>query len=194
MMEYSISKKVQEAGLVLGAFGVIGFIGIVWLMIYGNLTGNLGWTAESDSYVNITGAKLDLTDIYTISEKSDFNFTSWAVSEVWNSSVPGDYVLLTSGNYTVDGVAGTIVNATATVYPLVNLTYTTSVKGTNELNTDAVTDNLTGGFLTFFGFSGTWFTIAAVVLLIFMLVGLLAIVMNIAAMQGKAGSGKYSGN
>jgi len=107
------------------------------------------------------------------------------------------YVKMTSdgsGNYTVDGVAGTIVNATATVYPLVNLTYTTSVKGTNELNTDAVTDNLTGGFLTFFGFSGTWFTIAAVVLLIFMLVGLLAIVMNIAAMQGKAGSGKYSGN
>ncbi len=102
-----VAKKVQEAGMILGALGVIGFIGIVWLMIYGNLSGNLGFASGTTGYNN----------------------------------------------------------------------------------TEAVITNLTTGFGTFFGFSNTFFTIAAIVLLIFMLVGLLAIVMMIA--KGK--SGKNSG-
>ena len=96
-----VADKVREAGLILGGLGVIGFIGIVWLMIYGNLEGNLGFTAGS----------------------AGFN------------------------------------------------------------NTEGVINNISGGFSTFFGFSNTFFTIAAIVLLIFMLVGLLAIVMSIA--EGK---------
>ncbi len=105
----SVAKRVQEAGLILGGLGVIGFIGIVWLMIYGNLSGNLGFASGT------TG----------------FN------------------------------------------------------------NTENVISNLTQGFGTFFGFSNTFFTIAAIVLLIFMLVGLLAIVMMIA--QGQKKKSGYSG-
>ena len=101
------AKKVKEAGLILGGLGVIGFIGIVWLMIYGNLSGNLGFAA---------------------------------------------------------GTAG-------------------------SNNTESVIANLTQGFGTFFGFSNTFFTIAAIVLLIFMLVGLLAIVMMIASGRKKKESG-----
>ena len=100
-----VAKKVQEAGLILGALGVIGFMGVVWLMIYGNRSTNLGFAA------------------------------------------------------------GTV--------------------GFN--NTEAVINNVSAGFGTFFGFSNTLFTIAAIVLLIFMLVGLLAIVMKIA--KGSKGSG-----
>ena len=103
-----VAKRVQEAGLILGALGVIGFIGIVWLMIYGNLSGNLGFSAGTQGY--------------------------------------------------------------------------------ND--TENVIINVTKGFGTFFGFSNTFFTIAAIVLLIFMLVGLLAIVMQIAqGYKGKKGSG-----
>ena len=101
-----VANKVQEAGLILGALGTIGVIGIVFLMIYGNLSGNLGFSVGS--------------------------------------------------------------------------------QGAN--NTQAVIDNVSAGFGTFFGFSNTFFTIAAVVLLIFMLVGLLAIVMKIMG----AGSGSDS--
>ena len=110
-MEYDVAKKVQQAGLIIGGLGVIGFIGIVWLMIYGNLSGNLGFA-----------------------------------------------------------------------------------EGTQGFNdTESVIANISGGFNTFFGFSNVWFTIAAIVLLIFMLVGLLAIVMLIAEGQrGKKGSG-YAG-
>lgn len=105
-----VADKVREAGLILGGLGVIGFIGVIWQMIYGNLSGNLGFAS------------------------------------------------------------GTV--------------------GAN--NTESIINNITGGFNTFFGFSNTFFTIAAIVLLIFMLVGLLAIVMTIA--QGKKGkSSGFSG-
>ena len=107
----NVGKKVQEAGVILTALGVIGFIGIVWLMIYGNLSGNLGFASGT----------------------SGFN------------------------------------------------------------STEGVIDNLTGGFETFFGFSGTWFTIAAIVLLIFMLVGLLAIVMTISRGYSKKKESNYDG-
>ena len=103
-----VANKVREAGLILGGLGVIGFIGVIWQMIYGNLSGNLGFAV---------------------------------------------------------GTAG----------------YNT---------TEGVVSNITGGFATFFGFSNTFFTIAAIVLLIFMLVGLLAIVMQIAqGYKKKKGSG-----
>jgi len=107
----STAKKVQEAGLILGGLGVIGFLGIIWLMIYGNLSGNLGFASGTTGYNN----------------------------------------------------------------------------------TEGVINNVTQGFGTFFGFSNTFFTIAAIVLLIFMLLGLLAIVMNIAKGMEKKKSSGYSG-
>jgi len=106
---FSVSNKVQEAGLILGALGVIGFIGIIWLLIYGNLSGNLGFA---------------------------------------------------------DGSAG-------------------------FNSTEEVIANITGGFNTFFTFSNTFFTIAAIVLLIFMFMGLLAIVVMIMNMQ-RSGSRGFS--
>ena len=110
-MGFNVSQKVQEAGMILGALGVIGFIGIIWLMIYGNLSGNLGFASGTQGY--------------------------------------------------------------------------------ND--TENVIENITSGFLTFFEFSDTFFTIAAIVLLIFMLVGLLALVVMIMQMQNKKSSG-FSGN
>ena len=112
MKGYNVAQKVQEAGLVIGGLGVIGFIGIVWLMIYGNLSGNLGFAADTVG----------------------FN------------------------------------------------------------NTESVINNISGGFNTFFGFSNVWFTIAAIILLIFMLVGLLAIVMLIAqGYSARKGTSGYAG-
>lgn len=205
-MEYSISKKVQEAGLVLGAFGVIGFIGIVWLMIYGNLSGNLGFTQDSAAVTNETEAHLNSTN-YTLTDSSGINLKGYVITTVWGDGnqsngtqsgiqrvATGYTFLVPSGNYSVVGATGVLSNATNSEFPNVSVSYTYTRDSTNIQNTEGVIGNVTGGFLTFFSFSGTWFTIAAIVLLIFMLVGLLAIVMNIAAMQGKAGNGKYSGN
>lgn len=104
-----IGKKVQEAGYVIGGLGVIGFLGLIFLMLYGNLSGNLGFAANTQGY--------------------------------------------------------------------------------ND--TQAVIGNVTGGFLTFFGFSNTFFTIAAIVLLIFMLLGLLSLAMGI--MKKQSGGSGFAG-
>lgn len=104
----NFTKKVNESGSILSALGVIGFIGLVWLIIYGNLSGNVGFETGSQGY--------------------------------------------------------------------------------ND--TQAVILNLSEGFTTFFGFAPTWFTIAAIVLLIFILVGLLAVVMKLSS--GKDGVGGFS--
>lgn len=106
---FNVSERVGEAGLILGALGVIGFIGVIWLLIYGNLSTNLGFA------VGTTG----------------FN------------------------------------------------------------STENVIANITDGFNTFFTFSNTFFTIAAIVLLIFMFLGLLSIVVLIMRMQ-QGGGGRFS--
>jgi hypothetical protein len=109
-MSFNVVKKIQEAGMIVSTLGVIGFIGIVWLMIYGNLSGNLGFTSGT----------------------TDYN------------------------------------------------------------NTQNVITNMTGGYNTFFEFSNTFFTIGAIVLLIFMLLGLLALVISIMSMVQKKNSGGFA--
>lgn len=109
-MGYNVGKKIQEAGAIIGGLGLIGFLGLVWLMIYGNMSGNLGFASGTQGY--------------------------------------------------------------------------------ND--TQAVINNLSGGYTTFFGFSGTLFTIAAIVLLIFMLLGLLAVVTSIMG-KNKGASSNFSG-
>jgi hypothetical protein len=42
--------SVRKAGDGLNALLVLGFLGIVWLMIYGNLSGNLGFAASTQGY------------------------------------------------------------------------------------------------------------------------------------------------
>ena len=105
----TVLKKVQESIGLMSALGVAGFIGIVWLMIYGFLSGNLGFAVGTSGYNN----------------------------------------------------------------------------------TELVIDNMTSGFTVFFGFAPTWFQIAAIVLLIVMLVGLLGVVVGIMK-AGKSSSSGYA--
>jgi phage shock protein PspC (stress-responsive transcriptional regulator) len=119
--------------------------------------------------------------------------TNPSVSNVVVINATGGEVI-TSGNYTL---TSTTITGSETMTLLyngtgVNVSYTTSFDSTGKISTEGVISDLSGGFGTFFGFSNTFFTIAAIVLLIFMLVGLLSIVMMIAKGSKKGGSG-YEG-
>ena len=94
------TKGIEKGIVVFNLILVAGFLGLVWLIIYGNLSGNLG--------------------------------------------------------------------------------FATGTTGAN--NTEAVIDNLTSGVTTFFGFSVTWFTIIALVILITILLSLLALAVTILKM------------
>ena len=176
--KFDTGKKVQEAGTILGALGVIGFIGIIWLMIYGNLSGNLGFTQDSGAYYNETIALSEVGATPTGASSR----TSGAISSVTMTNATGGEIVVAT-NYSVSGVlikftAGGGFNGTN-----VNVSYTVTYDSDGQIYTDGVITNVTGGFGTFFGFSGTFFTIAAIVLLIFMLLGLLALVFTIVKMQ-----------
>jgi len=97
-------KMVNSAGTVMKALLGLGLVGLLFLIIYGNLSGNLGFVADS------TGAN----------------------------------------------------------------------------NTNAVINNLTGGVLTFFGFSNTFFTLTAITLLI----AIVLIVINLVG--GKKSGGGFT--
>ena len=63
-------KKVMEAGGILNVLMVLGFLGIVWLMIYGNMSGNLGFAAGTDGYTNTQAVITNMTT----GAKTFFNF------------------------------------------------------------------------------------------------------------------------
>lgn len=48
-----VTNKINEAALILLSLMVIGFIGLIFLMVFGNLSGNLGFTSGTENY-NLT--------------------------------------------------------------------------------------------------------------------------------------------
>lgn len=56
-----VVKKVNEAGGILNALLVLGFLGVMWLLIYGNLSGNLGFASGTTGYNNTEAVINNLT-------------------------------------------------------------------------------------------------------------------------------------
>jgi len=76
----STSSKVKEAGLIIGALGVIGFLVIIWLMIYGNLSGNLGFASGTAGYNDTEHAITNFTQGFgTFSSFANTFFTIAAI-------------------------------------------------------------------------------------------------------------------
>ncbi len=186
MPQFEVGKKVTEAGVILGGLGVIGFLGIIWLMIYGNLSGNLGFTDQTDSFINKSST---LTTSGTTFPEGTTRPNAVLVNTtvIVINGTGGE--LITNGNYTL--VDLTLVGTNDNGYngTVINVTYQITSNSDAKANTESVINNVSGGFGTFFGFSNTFFTIAAIILLIFMLLGLLALAMFIAKMQGGKNEG-----
>ena len=189
----STAKKVNQAGLVLSALAVIGFIGVIWLMIYGNLSGNLGFQDGSSAIINESIDLGVVNGLGVISDATNENFVSWNATVIYNATIGAgqgatNETLVEGTHYQIFANNGSFGNLTDT-WNSTFTSYNVVRQADGEINSEAVISNITGGFGTFFGFSNTFFTIAAILLLIFMLIGLLALVMTIA----KGRKGKSSG-
>ncbi len=57
----SFADKVMESGKAINSLMVIGFLGIIWLIIYGNLSGNVGFAAGTAGFNNTEGVIENLT-------------------------------------------------------------------------------------------------------------------------------------
>lgn len=56
------ANKVQETGKGLNAIFVIAFLGLIWLMIFGNLSGNLGFDSGTTGANNTETIISNITD------------------------------------------------------------------------------------------------------------------------------------
>ncbi len=56
-----VTKQITESATILNLLLVIGFLGIVWLMIYGNLSTNLGFNEGTSGYNNTESVIANVT-------------------------------------------------------------------------------------------------------------------------------------
>jgi len=175
---------IKNSTAIFNGLMIIGFLGIVWLMIYGNLSGNLGFEQTSSSFdnetINLTGGG----DTPATAE----NRVDGSLSNIEITNYTGGEILY-SGNYSISGVNISANESMGSdyLYHYVNVTGTVTYDSDADVRSEGVISNLTVGAGTFFSFSNTLFTITAIILLISILLGLLFLVVTIAKAFGGKG-------
>ena len=186
-------KALKGAEAIFLALLIIGLMGLLFLIIYGNLAGNLGFARDTATTINETGGWLNTT-LYTVAGKSQAGYIGFTVTEVLN--LTGGAVIPTA-NYTVDSAAGTITNATTSTHVSydINISYVITFKAVAERNTDAVIGNLTSGATQFFSFSNVWFILTAITILIAIVLGVISLVRKASGSgfgSGKSGKSEFT--
>ncbi len=175
----------QTKALFLGIL-VIGLIGLLFLIIYGNLEGNLGFTANTGS---VNNASVNLTNDGNIPTGLT-GLVNPTLSNIIVTNQTGNIVA--SGNYSVSGV--TFSNATTGAITanynhtivFVNASFASDSARTQD--TSQVIGNLTGGAVSFFSFSNVWFILGAIALLIVIVVAIIGLVSKIGGNGDKLSS------
>ncbi len=185
-------KSLKGAETIFLALLIIGLMGLLFLIIYGNLSGNLGFSRDTASYLNESGGYSINDTTYTLANgASTPGFVSLSVSAVYNST---DWAIIGAANYTVDATAGTITGTAWGVrtynYTNVSVSYAVTYKATSERNTDAVIGNLTTGATQFFSFSNVWFILTAITILIGIVLGVIGLVRKAGTSGMGAGKSK----
>lgn len=187
-MKSNIGTKVENSTKLMSLLGLAGFIGIVWLMIFGFMSGNLGFTQDSQT-TSVQALTLANNSIVTFTGTT--GKVNPTVSNVVVINATGGETI-TSGNYTLTSttITGSATMTLAYNGTGVNVSYITRFDSDGQISTETLIDNMTSGYTVFFGFAPTWFQIVAIILLIVMLVGLLGVVVGI--MKTRKGSSDYT--
>ncbi len=167
-------KALKGAEAVFLALLVIGLMGLLFLIIFGNLSNNLGWTQASTSYSNET---INLTGANGVTPTGASGRTEGSISSssvIMNNASSG--ASIGSGNYTLSGVLFNATPLSLYVDENVNVSYTVSYNRDAEINTENTISNLTTGATTFFTFSNVWFVLTAITILIAIVLGVIALV------------------
>ena len=169
----------------------IALLGLVMLILFGNLSGNVGFTNDGQAITvtNESGGFLNFTG-YQLGTTANTSRISFAITEAWNTS--NDAVLILSGNYSVTS-GGNVTNITALSYPLVNYTYTYTFSFPSEglTNTNQFIGNYTTSILNLGAQFPTVGTIIGVALLLFILIALLIFALVKLAGIGSSSGGRF---
>ena len=171
-----VDFKAVKAG-VLGIAG-IAIILLILLLIFGNLSGNVGFTQDSASTA-VQALTLANTSIVTLTGTS--GKTNPSVSSVVVINATGGETI-TSGNYTLTSTTITGSPTMTLKYngTAVNVSYVTSYDSDNQISTDSVIGNVTTGAVGLASKFTTVFVLLGVLLI-------LAVVFTIVKLFGLGG-------
>ncbi len=186
-------------GWVLG-LGIIAFILLILVIIFGSLSGNTGFASDTATFTNETIVlNSTLGDIpSTLKTTSEINPAIASIQFITNAT-GGE--ILTSDNYTFSGI--TITNATATSYDgeEVNVSATYSFDSQGQIDSDSIILNYTKSATNTSAQFPTVGTIIGIAILLLILIALLIFairrMMGVAGATGTTGgsnSPKFSGS
>ena len=179
------SKTLKNAENIFMGLLTLGLIGLLFLIIYGNLSGNLGFGDVTETTINETGAWINQSG-YTLTKATQADFTGSATVTVAYNATDG--TVIESGNYTIDSDTGIVTNTTSVNWDDVIISYTTNHKSSGKKNTEGVIGNLTGGARQFFSFSEVWFILTAITVLIGIVLGVIYMVKRVNSGENKFSS------
>ncbi len=171
---------------------IVAFVGIVFLLlgvlfgaqiftfIFGNISqANIAsLDQDSNTVVNGSGFFINST-ILPIPEAAFVNFSGGlVVQEAFNVTIPATPELIPASDYIVGSLSGTITNATNTVYPNVNLSYTFNTKTQAQLAIETANNNSLQSLVTYTNQSSTQLNTAAIAITLLVLIALFVVFWN----------------
>lgn len=173
------SKQVMVTFLILAVTGIAVVLSLVTLQdsVQTSIDTQYSYLTtinESDS----TGAIAFLNQTgYTLSN-ANASSSGWVILAVWGdanqsngsqggiTNTPTGYTsLIATGNYSLNTTSAVLRNATSYNFPNVSVSYN-YVYTYDSQRTDSIVGNISGGIVTFFGSTGTIFSILVVVVII----------------------------
>jgi len=175
--------------------GVISLMLIVLLILFGNLSGNFGFSQDSEQYFNET---VNITASGNIPASATGKVDGTLSGVVITNITSG--LIIASPNYTISGV--TISNATDEFGDEnVNVTYTVNFDGQAELDAEAVISNYSASATNTTAQFPTTGTILGIALLLIVLIGvlifavrkLMGVTNSMGSSSGGSSSSKFGG-
>jgi hypothetical protein len=178
-------------GWVLGV-GVIAFIALIMVIIFGNLSGNVGFSTEALSATNETVTQAELIANSELDGGARVGATTFAITSVYNGT---GGVSISSGNYTLTASTGALTNTTSeftTENWLVSYTYVADEQG--KVDSDNIISNYTRSATNTSSQFPTVGTIVGIAILLLILISLLifAIRKMMGVMNTSGGSSRSS--
>ncbi len=171
--------------------GILGMTLLILLIVFGNLSDIGVFARETTIHTNESSNYALNSTVYVLANGvSTVGFVSLTVSAVHNAS-QGIGTLIPATNYTIDGTAGTITNNSVITYTDINVSYVTTFRSSQELDTDAVIGNYSSSAVNTASQFPVTGTILGIALLLAILIGVL--VFSIRKMMGVASSTNQGG-
>ena len=184
------SRGDMDMSTVMGwAIGVasIALLLLIMLILFGNLSGNVGFGTDGATITNETILLADATGIGTINDNTNPNFVSWNATLILNATLGAsgetNETLVEGTDYTIFPLNGTFGNVTGD-WNRSFVTYTTVRDSIGLVNTNNFINNYTQSVLNTGEQFPTVGTIIGVGLLLFILIALLVFALGKMARMG----------